>query len=279
MVENRPLTRLFAHLIMIAGVLLVMFPVYVMLVTASHELAQIAQAPLPLLPGKAFFTNLHSVLTGAVDKTPLWRLLVNSLIMALGIAVLKIAVSLPAAYAVVYYRFPLRDGFFWLIFITLMLPVEVRIVPTFSVVATLHLVNSYTGLILPLIASATATFLFRQTFLSIPEEMFEAARIDGAGPLRFFRDILLPLSRTNIAAVFVILYTYGWNQYLWPMMVATDPALRTIVMSIKTLIGVADQVPRWNTIMIVSLIAMLPPVVVVLLMQKSFVRGLTEREK
>lgn len=279
MVENRPLTQLSAHLIMITGVLLVMFPVYVMLVTASHEVARIAEAPLPLLPGKAFFTNLHQVFTTAVDKTPLWRLLLNSLIMALGIAALKIIISLMSAYAVVYYRFPLRDVFFWLIFLTLMLPVEVRIVPTFSVAANLNLINSYPGLILPLIASATATFLFRQTFLSIPEEMFEAARIDGAGPLRFFRDILLPLSRTSIAAVFVILYTYGWNQYLWPMMVTTDPEMRTIVMSIRTLITVADQVPRWNTIMIVSLIAMLPPVVVVILMQKLFVRGLTEMEK
>ncbi len=279
MVENRPLTRLFAHLILMGGVVIVTFPIYVMLITASHETARIAQAPLPLLPGKAFLANLQAVFTTAVDKTPLWRLMLNSLFMALAIALGKILISLPAAYAVVYYRFPLRDVFFWLIFITLMLPVEVRIVPTFSVAANLHLINSYPGLVLPLIASATATFLFRQTFLLIPEEMLEAARIDGAGPLRFFWDILLPLSRTNIAAVFIILYTYGWNQYLWPIMVATDPSMRTIVMSIKTLLTVADQLPRWNVIMVVSLIAMLPPVLVVLLMQKLFVRGLTETEK
>lgn len=279
MIENRPLTKIFAHLIIIIGVILVMFPVWVMLVTASHDVARISQAPLPLLPGGEFFHNLKYVFTADIDASPLWRLMLNSLIMALGIAVLKIIISLMSAYAIVYYKFPLRNLCFWLIFVTLMLPVEVRIVPTFGVATDLHLINNYPGLILPLIASATATFLFRQTFLTIPEEMLEAARIDGAGGLRFFWDILLPLARTNIAAIFVILFIYGWNQYLWPMMVGTDPDMRTIVMSIKGLLTVADETPRWNIIMMVALLAMLPPVSVVIVMQKLFVKGLTETEK
>lgn len=279
MVENRHLSQFIAHLILIAGVVLIMFPVWMMLVGASHDSARMMQTPLPLVPGSAFFSNFMAAITSETSGVPLWRILLNSLIMALGIAIIKIVISLMSAYAIVYYKFRGQNFFFWMIFITLMLPVEVRIVPTFTVASDLHLVNNYPGLILPLVASATATFLFRQTFLAIPDEMLEAARIDGAGAWRFFKDILLPLSRTNIAAVFVILFIYGWNQYLWPLMVGSDPTMRTIVMSIKNLLTVADQAPQWQMIMMISLIAMLPPVVVVIVMQKLFVRGLTETEK
>lgn len=279
MIENRPITKLLAHTIIILGILLVMFPIWFMFVGASHDAVRLTQAPLPLLPGSHLWENISTVFSGSVDKTPLWRLMLNSLVMAVGIASLKIIISLLSAYAIVYFKFPLRTAAFAVIFLTLMLPVEVRIVPTFTVAADLHLINNYPGLILPLIASATATFLFRQTFLTIPEEMLEAARIDGAGPWSFFKDILLPLSRTNIAALFVILFIYGWNQYLWPLMVGTNPDMRTIVMSIKGLLTVADETPQWHIIMTVSLLAMLPPVIVIIFMQKLFVRGLTETEK
>jgi len=195
------------------------------------------------------------------------------------IAVGKISISLLSAFAIVYFRFPFRMFFFWMIFITLMLPVEVRILPTFEVVANLNMLNSYWGLTIPLIASATATFMFRQIFLTIPDEMLEAARMDGAGPMRFFWDILIPLSRTNIAALFVILFIYGWNQYLWPLLITTEKEMFTIVMGIKQLLETAEQAPEWHLIMMSSLLAMIPPIIVVLSMQKLFVKGLTETEK
>jgi sn-glycerol 3-phosphate transport system permease protein len=190
-----------------------------------------------------------------------------------------IAISILSAYAIVYFRFPLRMACFWTIFLTLTLPVEVRILPTFKVVADLRLLNSYAGLTIPLIASATATFLFRQFFLTVPDELLEAARIDGAGPLRFFWSILLPLSRTNIAALVVILFIYGWNQYLWPLLITTDEGMYTIVMGIKRMITVADQAAQWNLAMAAVVLALLPPVAVVVLAQRWFVKGLIEPEK
>ena len=203
----------------------------------------------------------------------------NSTIMSLGIVAGKIAISIISAYAIVYFRFPLRMFFFWIIFMTLMLPVEVRILPTFKVVADLGLLNSYTGLVLPLIASATATFLFRQFFLTVPDELAEAARVDGAGPIRFFVDVLLPLSRTNIAALFVILFIYGWNQYLWPLLITTDKEMTTIVMGTAKMLTVMDEIPDWNITMATATMALLPPIVVVVVMQRQFVKGLLETEK
>jgi len=199
--------------------------------------------------------------------------------MAVAIALGKIAISIIAAYAVVYFKFPLRMTFFWMIFITLMLPVEVRILPTYEVVAGLGLLNSYAGLTIPLIASATATFLFRQFFLTVPDELAEAARIDGAGPLRFFRDVLLPLSRTSIAALFVIQFIYGWNQYLWPLLVTTNEDYYTVVMGISRMVNVVDAAAKWNLVMAVTLLALIPPVIVVVIMQRQFVKGLVETEK
>ncbi len=283
MVENRPWLAFFTHVVLLIGIAVIALPIWITFVAATHDEIRMTQVPLPLLPGDQFWANLKATLFGrglsGTETAPVWRMLFNSLVMAMAIALGKIAISLLSAFAIVYFRFPFRMGFFWMIFITLMLPVEVRILPTFEVVAQLGMLNSYAGLTIPLIASATATFMFRQVFLTIPDEMLESARIDGAGPMRFFFDILLPLSRTNIAALFVILFIYGWNQYLWPLLITTDQDMTTIVMSIKQMLEAAEQSPQWNIIMMTALLAMLPPVLVVIFMQKLFVKGLTETEK
>lgn len=282
MIEQRPVTTLVSHIVLILGILLLAFPIWITFVAASHDAVRMTQVPLPLLPGDQFFQNVKDALTlgvGNAREQSVGLMLINSLIMAIMIACGKIAISLLSAFAIVYFRFPFRMTFFWLIFITLMLPVEVRILPTFEVVANLNMLNSYWGLTVPLIASATATFMFRQAFLTVPDELLEAARIDGAGPLRFFRDILLPISRTNIAALFVILFIYGWNQYLWPLLITTDKDMYTIVMGIKQMLEAAEESPEWHLIMMTTLLAMLPPVVVVVGMQKLFIKGLTETEK
>ncbi|MEE9586677.1 MAG: sn-glycerol-3-phosphate ABC transporter permease UgpE [Hyphomicrobiaceae bacterium] len=282
MIENRPWVTVLAHAVLIFGVLLVAFPIWVTFVAASHDQARITQVPLPLLPGDQFFVNLKAAIftgVGNAREQSVGLMLMNSMIMAMAIAVGKIVISMLSAFAIVYFRFPFRMTFFWMIFITLMLPVEVRILPTFEVVANLDMLNSYAGLTVPLIASATATFMFRQVFLTVPDELLEAARIDGAGPMRFFRDILLPMSRNNIAALFVILFIYGWNQYLWPLMITTDKSMYTIVMGIKQMLEAAEESPEWHLIMMTTLLAMVPPVIVVVTMQRLFVKGLTETEK
>jgi sn-glycerol 3-phosphate transport system permease protein len=282
MVENRPLLTFLSHLVLIAGDAVVVCPVYRAVIASTHGPDDFLSGMVPLLPGPHMGENYWSVLVAGMQSSgapPLMPMLVNSLIMALGVAIGKITISILSAYAIVYFRFPLRTLSFWLIFITLMLPVEVRIVPTFKVVADLGLLNNYGGLIIPLIASATATFLFRQFFLTVPDELMEAARVDGAGPMKFFRDILLPLSRTNMAALFVILFILGWNQYLWPLIISTDPHQYTVVMGIKRMADTADAVPRWNQVMAAVVIAGLPPVLVIIAMQRLFVKGLTETEK
>ena len=280
MVENRPVTTFIAHFVLVLGVVIVAFPIWITFVASTHDELRMTQVPLPLLPGGHFFENMKEVLfSGAGRGSPVGMMLFNSLIMALMIAIGKISISLLSAFAIVYFKFPFRMGFFWLIFITLMLPVEVRILPTFAVVANLGLLDSYLGLSLPLIASATATFLFRQVFLTVPDEMLEAARIDGAGPMRFFWDILLPMTRTNVAALFVILFIYGWNQYLWPLLITTERDMYTVVMGIKQLLEAAEETPKWHLIMMTTLLSMVPPIVVVVSMQKLFVKGLTDTEK
>jgi len=282
MVENRPWVSFFSHLVLILGVVVVAFPIYVALIASTHSLETVLQGRVPLLPGGHMIENYKEVLVngiGASSSPPISLMLFNSLVMALVICIGKIIISIIAAYAIVYFQFPLRMTCFWLIFITLMLPVEVRILPTYKVVADLGMLDSYAGLTIPLIASATATFLFRQFFLTVPEELAEAARIDGAGPIRFFIDILLPLSRTSIAALFVIQFIYGWNQYLWPLVVTTKQDYYTIVMGISRLVNVVDIAPSWNLVMATALLAMIPPVVVVIAMQRWFVKGLVETEK
>jgi len=282
MVENRPVLDFICHLILIAGVVVVIFPVYLAVIASTHGPYDFMSGLVPLLPGSQAVENYSVMLGTGISSSgtpPVWPMLLNSLVMALGVAIGKIVISILSAFAIVYFRFPFRSLAFWLIFITLMLPVEVRILPTYKVVADLGMLNSYPGLIIPIIASATATFLFRQFFLTIPDELLEAARIDSAGPLRFFWDILLPLSRTNIAALFVILFVLGWNQYLWPLLVTTDPGYYTVVMGIKRMATVAESVPRWNLVMAAVVLALLPPVIVVIAMQRFFVKGLVETEK
>ncbi|WP_158966589.1 sn-glycerol-3-phosphate ABC transporter permease UgpE [Chachezhania sediminis] len=282
MVENRRLLDILGHVLMLFAVALVVFPVWVAFVASTQDPAALMSGTVPLLPGDRLIQNYSEMLgTGmaSAGAPPILLMLGNSLIMAVGIAVGKIVISLLAAYAIVYFRFPFRTLIFWTIFITLMLPVEVRILPTYDVVASLGMLDNYSGLILPVIASATATFLFRQFFMTVPEELCEAARIDGAGPLKFFWDILLPLSRTNIAALFVILFIYGWNQYLWPLIVTTSENLYTIVMGIQRLVTVADAEPHWNLVMATTVMAMLPPILIIVLMQRLFVQGLVETEK
>ena len=278
MVEKRGHALWLTHVFMIVGVLIVFFPIWLAFVASTVTQADIVSPPMPLLPGEHFWDNYKRALLSGVN-VPVSTMLLNSLIMAMGIAIGKIIISLLSAFAIVYFRFPGRTVFFWLIFITLMLPVEVRIVPTYEVIAGFGMLNSYSGLIFPLIASATATFLFRQFFMTIPDELAEAARVDGARPMRFFIDIIIPMSRTNIAALFVILFIYGWNQYLWPLLITTDVEMNTIVMGIKQMFPSGDDTADWPVIMATSILAMIPPVIVVISMQKLFIRGMVDTEK
>jgi sn-glycerol 3-phosphate transport system permease protein len=282
MVENQRFGNLPAHLVLIIGVVIVAFPVYLAIVGSTHSAETIANGQLPLWPGDQLIENYRRALFVGTTRTTralVATMLFNSLVMALAIAIGKIAISLLSAFAIVYFRFPFRNAAFWVIFLTLMVPVEVRIYPTYAIAANLNLLDTYTGLALPLIASATATLLFRQFFMTVPDELVEAAQIDAAGPLRFFRDILLPLSRTNIAALFVILFIYGWNQYLWPLLITTRDDMQTIVIGIKKIVATHDALTEWQLAMATAVLAMLPPVAVVIFMQKLFVKGLIETEK
>ena len=284
MVERRATLGILAHAVMILGVLVVAFPLYLAFVASTHTAQDIVQAPMPLLPGSNFWASYKAALLGGSgggggSSAPVARMMWVSLMTALIITFGKISISLLSAFAIVYFRFPLKGLFFWMIFITLMLPVEVRIGPTYKVVSDLGMLNSYAGLTIPLIASATATFLFRQFFLTVPDELVEAARMDGAGPMRFFWDILLPLSKTSIAALFVIQFIYGWNQYLWPLLATTTEDMYPVVIGIKRMIGGGDSQNEWNVVMATAILAMLPPAFVVVLMQKWFVKGLVDTEK
>jgi len=283
MIENRPILTFVSHLILIIGVAIVALPVYVTFVASSLQVDEVLQSPMPMLPGSHLIENYTKVLSqGAstnVTTAPVGRMMFNSLVSALVIAIGKIAISLLSAFAIVYFRFRFRALAFWMIFVTLMLPVEVRILPTFKVVSDLHMLDTYAGLTIPLIASATATFLFRQFFLTIPDELAEAARIDGAGPMRFFWDVVVPLSRPSIAALFLILFIFGWNQYLWPLLVTTDESMYTTVIGIKRMIAGGEAATEWNLVMATAMLAMLPPALLVLLTQKWFVKGLVDTEK
>ncbi len=271
------LIRILSHGFLCFFIMLMLLPIYLALVAASHEGSAMMQAPIPMFPGTLLFSNMKEVLTQGLSVTggePLTSMLFNSFCMALAIAFGKIVIALGSAFSLVYFDFPFKKWCFALIFATMMLPIEVRIVPTFQVVASFGLLNSFTGLTLPLFVSATGTFLFRQFFKTIPSELVDAAKLDGAGAVRFFFDILLPLSKTQIASLFVILFVYGWNQYLWPLIITTETKMATIVMGIRYLAGVADQIPQWHYIMAVALIALIPPCMVVMLMQRWFEKGL-----
>ena len=268
-----------AHGVLILGVALFALPIWIAVAGSTQDAGAIARGEISLLPSLSGFATYADVLRhGGPGTGPVWRMMLVSAGMALAIAAGKIAASVLSAFAVVFFRFPFRRTAFWVIFLTLMLPVEVRIVPTYTVMSDLGLINTFPGLTVPLIASATATLLFRQTFAAVPDELVEAARMDGAGPLRFLKDVLIPVSAANLAALFVILFVYGWNQYLWPLLVATDPRLDTVVIGIVKMIGI-DTATEWNKVMATAVLALVPPVAVVLLMQRWFVKGLTEGDK
>jgi sn-glycerol 3-phosphate transport system permease protein len=282
MIEKRPVANLVGHLMLILGIIIVAFPIYYTFVASTMTSSEILKPPISLLPGGHFLENYGDALSGGVERVvgvSLERMLWNTIVVSVVIAVGKIVISFLSAYAIVFFRFPLRIVFFWMIFITLMLPVEVRILPTYKVVVDLGMIDTYAGLTLPLMASATATFLFRQFFLTIPGELLEAARIDNAGPFRFMRDILLPLSTTNIAALFVILFIYGWTQYLWPLLVTNNAQMTTIIIGLRKMVDFTDASTPWNLVMVTAILAIIPPIIVVVLMQRWFVKGLVETEK
>ncbi|NML43779.1 sn-glycerol-3-phosphate ABC transporter permease UgpE [Ramlibacter sp. G-1-2-2] len=284
MVERNRFLTFLTHAVLIIGILLVAFPVYLTFVASTHTTQEVVQVPMPLTPGSSFLDNYRAALTGerggGGSHAPVAHMMAVSFAMAVMIAVGKIAISLLSAFSIVYFRFPFRKAFFWAIFVTLMLPVEVRILPTYKVVSDLGLLNSYAGLTIPLIASATATFLYRQFFLTVPDELAEAARMDGAGPMRFFKDVVLPLSATSTAALFVIQFIYGWNQYLWPLLITTDEGMYPVVLGIKRMMPTGgDAQVEWSVVMATAILAMLPPALVVTLMQKWFVKGLVDTEK
>jgi sn-glycerol 3-phosphate transport system permease protein len=283
MVEKHPALDFLSHVLLSVGVLVIVFPIYLALVGSTHSAQEMAQSPIPMWFGQDAWLNYRTILlgegSGVTSQLPVVRMMWVSLVTALCIALGKIVISLLSAFALVYFNFPFRKAVFWGIFITLMLPVEVRIVPTYKVVADFGMINSFAGLTIPLIASATATFLFRQFFLTVPEELTEAAKMDGASPMRFFWDVLLPLSRTSIAALFVIQFIYGWNQYLWPLLMSTEERMYPIVMGIRSMTAGADSQVQWNLVMATAILAMLAPALVVVLMQKWFVKGLVDTEK
>ena len=282
MIEKRPLSTLIAHLVLVLGIIIVAFPIYYTFVASTMTSGEIIRPPISLLPGDHFIENYKEAIFGGVERVAgvsLERMLWNTFVVSMIIAVGKIVISFTSAFAIVFFQFRFRMFFFWMIFITLMLPVEVRILPTYKVIVDLGMIDTYAGLTLPLIASATATFLFRQFFLTIPGELVEAARMDNAGPFRFMKDILLPLSKTNIAALFVILFIYGWTQYLWPLLITNDAQMNTIIIGLRKMVDFADAATPWNYVMVTAILAILPPVMVVVLMQRWFVKGLVETEK
>jgi len=306
MVEKTPILDTFTYVFLMVGIVIVGFPIIYSLIATTLPLEDVSRVPMPLIPGDQFMVNMKEAWT----RGNLGRQIFNSFIMATGITVGKICVSMIGAFSIVYFDYRLRVVAFASVFCTLMLPVEVRIMPTYEVAANVFgplqtifeflridtviswivgndfemnlnwsLLDSYTGLTLPLIASATCTFLFRQFFLTVPEELCEAAKMDGASPMTFFRKILFPLSKTNIAALIVIEFVYGYNQYLWPLLITTNPDMTTAVIGLQDLIPQADDLPEWNVALGAALMVMLPPVLVVLSMQRWFVKGLIEREK
>ncbi len=284
MVENRPFLTFFSHLSLLFTVFLVCFPIYLALVASTQSAQDLVAVPISLLPSGEWFTNYRIALFGSSESgsgTTLSasRMLFVSSVMTLLIAVGKIAISLLSAFAVVYFRFRFRMLIFWIIFITLMLPVEIRIIPTFDVVANLKMLNSYAGLTIPLIASATATFLFRQFFHTVPDELLEASRIDGAGAMTFFKDILLPLSIPSICSLFVIQFIYGWNQYLWPLLMTTQEKMYPLSVGLRQMMGNGDVSVEWNIVMATVVLMLIPPMIVILSMQKWLVSGLIDSEK
>ncbi len=281
MTEHTPIQRFLPHVLIVLSIIVLLFPIWLVFIASTHTSAEILSAPMPLSFGSHLVENYtNAILQGNKNLGASALIMMkNSLIMALGIATGKIVVSLLAAFAIVFFHFRFRKFCFWAIFITLMLPVEVRIMPTYKVISDLGMLNSYAGLILPMIVSATAVFLFRQFFMTVPREIAEASQIDGATPMQFFWRILLPMTRTPIAAMFVIQFIYGWNQYLWPLLITTKPEYYTLLIGINRMLSGADVQIEWQIVMATTLLAMIPPALVVVVMQKQFVAGMTDREK
>ncbi len=279
--EHSKLARFLPNLWLILAIVIIVFPIWLVFTASTRTSADIMSAPMPLTPGPHLLKNYsEAIMQGSKNLgASAFTMLKNSLIMALGISIGKIIVSLLAAFAIVFFDFKLRSFCFWSIFVTLMLPVEVRIMPTYKVVSDLGMLNSYAGLILPMVVSATAVFLFRQYFKTIPKEIAEASQIDGASPMQFFWRILLPMTRTPIAAMFVIQFIYGWNQYLWPLLITTKTEYYTILIGINRMLSGADVQIEWQIVMATTLLAMLPPALVVMIMQKQFIAGMTDTEK
>ncbi len=304
MVERTPIADILTQILLFLALLAALAPFGIVAIAATQDLRTVNQVPMPLIPGHDLAKNIVE----AWARADLGRKIVNSILFAGGVAAGKVVIAGLSAFSLVFFRYRGRVLIFWLIFITLMLPLEVRIVPTYAVAANVlspyqtlldltgiswliekvtsvrialqwGLLNTYTGLILPLIATATGTFLYRQFFRTIPDELIEAAKMDGAGALRFLKDILVPLSKTNMAALGTIMFVWAWNQYLWPLLVTTDAAHGTAVMELKELIPGSFGIPDWNVAMAGTLVIMLPPLFVVVLMQRWFVRGLIATEK
>jgi len=281
MIEQRKSARAFPHIVLWIAIIIIIFPLYFVFVASTRTSAEILAAPMPLSPGTHFIENYRRALSEGAQNlgASALTMMKNSFIMAMGISIGKIVVSLLAAFAIVFFNFRGRKFCFWAIFITLMLPVEVRIMPTYKVISDLGLLNSYAGLILPMIVSATAVFLFRQFFMSVPREIAEASQIDGATSMQFFRSILVPMTRTPIAAMFVIQFIYGWNQYLWPLLITTKQEYYTLLIGINRMLTGADVLIEWQIVMATTLLALIPPVLVVIIMQKQFIAGMTDTEK
>jgi sn-glycerol 3-phosphate transport system permease protein len=273
--KRRDRSKILVHLLLILSILAIGFPLYYAFVISTQTMEEVTRTPQRLIPSSHLWENYVRIW----NRIGMGRLLLNSSIVALGVSLGKIAISILSAFAIVYFHFRGKQIFFWMIFVTLMLPVPVRIISTYQVISQIGWIDTYAGLIIPLIASATATFLFRQFYLTIPDELVDAAKMDGSGPLRFLWSILLPNSGANIAALFVVMFIYGWNQYLWPLMVTNSENLRVVVVGIASTIPTGTQPPEWNLVMAVAMMALLPPVLVVLLMQRWFMHGLIETEK
>lgn len=282
MVENRPWLNFFSHFSLWISVLLICFPIYLAFIASTQTEVDVISVPISLLPGDQIIENYTTALNGggsSAGSLPVSRMLWVTFVMTILIAVGKISISLLSAFAIVYFRFPLRGLIFILIFITLMLPVEVRIIPTYEVVVNLNLINSYAGLTIPLIASATATFLFRQFFATVPQELLEASKMDGAKAMTFFKDILVPLSVPSIAALFVIQFIYGWNQYLWPLLMTTSQDMFSLGIGLRQMLDTSGGPISWNIVMASVVLMLIPPTIVILLMQKWLVKGLIDSEK
>ena len=273
--KRRDWSKFSTHILLILSILLIGFPLYFAFVISTQTMQEVTQAPQKLWPSSHLWENYTTIW----ERVQMGRLLMNSSIVALTVSIGKIAISILSAFAIVYFNFRGKQFFFWMIFVTLMLPVPVRIISTYQVISQLGWIDTYMGLTIPLIASATATFLFRQFYLTIPDELVDAAKIDGAGPLRFLWSVLLPNSGASIAALFVVMFIYGWNQYLWPLMVTSSDRMRVVVVGIASTIPTGTQPPEWNLVMAVAMMALVPPVVIVLLMQRYFMHGLLETEK